>query len=150
MEVFEGGYDIYFRGILLDSNVLGSQGYIDNYGEWHEGPIVMGGSPFVPGRSIGAVARAARLAKAGRIGQILDASGRATLGTVWAGEVAPTVFSEATRRQLALHYLRVARANPIGSARRFFQIHRARFLMGRGPNPGPNVNEFVRKYGYPF
>jgi hypothetical protein len=66
-----------------------------------------------------------------------------TLRQVWRGEQPVTALPETVRQQLAGLYSQVSAQNPSGFAQSEFNAARANYLLGNGPNPGPNVNDFA-------
>ena len=91
-----------------------------------------------------------------RIGD-LTAQEQAALARTWEGGPRSALPLE-TREALAAHYRRVGSqlrpdgspVNPPDFAQRAFQEASARYLLGEGPNPGPDVHEFARQTGIPI
>jgi RHS repeat-associated protein len=111
-----------------------------------------------PGLGLDDVARvsvqAARKCSASKvIAQIgeLTSQEKAALDRMWRSGPRSALPLE-TREALAAYYrgIGMSPANPPGYAQRAFQEARARYLLGEGINPGPNVNEFSRRTGIPI
>jgi RHS repeat-associated protein len=84
-----------------------------------------------------------------RIGD-LTRQEQATLAEIWNGNQPPEALPLEVRQQLANMYSGVANRNAPGFAQSAFNQARADYLLGRGPNPGPDVNAFAKQMGIPI
>ena len=79
----------------------------------------------------------------------LSSAHRDILAEIWKGTKPVSTLPARVRQQLADLYLSVAARNPVGSAQAVFNRARARYLLGRGPNPGSSATEFAKRHGIP-
>ena len=106
--------------------------------------ITKGDTAIDAARTVGKNAGAASR-KILRIGD-LTKDEAAALRRIWDGD-ARSQLPLQTREQLAQLYSSVAKSNPVGSAQSAFNQARADYLLGRGPNPGKDVNGFAERMG---